>query len=336
MKAFSQFVREAYAVLDSTRFERRTPTSSELKAASVKPPKEDYILEAALPPPGTTRGAVTMYKKPQPNISPQTPLTSSRQTLRNFGQDYKRRELIAANKAELGQPNYIGGGIFVIRRKQGMADIRGTQPPRQQPPATQPPRQQPPATQPPRQQPPATQPPRQQRPATQPPRQQRPATQPPRQQRPATGQIVAAAGGKGGTVTVGTKYAATLGGQKGYVTYDAAGKKSFTANEPAAAKPQPTGKPIAAAPAPAAPTPAPAPERVNLRDRDPRARGNFDPRYDKKPSAPSQPTAQPTGPERGSNENNTTDPEKKDPRQRRISQKYDIFPFTPRKAEETD
>ena len=33
MKAFSQFVGEAYAVLGGTRFERRTPTSSELEAA---------------------------------------------------------------------------------------------------------------------------------------------------------------------------------------------------------------------------------------------------------------------------------------------------------------
>ena len=57
--------------------------------------------------------------------------------------------------------------------------------------------------------------------------------------RPA-GQTVAAAGGKGGTVTVGTKYAATLGGQKGNVTYDAAGKKTFTADKPAAAKPAPS------------------------------------------------------------------------------------------------
>lgn len=46
----------------------------------------------------------------------------------------------------------------------------------------------------------------------------------------ATGKIVAAAGGKGGTVTSGTKYAATLGGKKGNVTYDDAGKKTFTAD----------------------------------------------------------------------------------------------------------
>ena len=46
----------------------------------------------------------------------------------------------------------------------------------------------------------------------------------------ATGKVVAAAGGKGGTVTSGTKYAATLGGKKGNVTYDDAGKKTFTAD----------------------------------------------------------------------------------------------------------
>ena len=45
-----------------------------------------------------------------------------------------------------------------------------------------------------------------------------------------TGKIVAAAGGKGRTVTSGTKYAATLGGKKGNVTYDDAGKKTFTAD----------------------------------------------------------------------------------------------------------
>jgi hypothetical protein len=46
----------------------------------------------------------------------------------------------------------------------------------------------------------------------------------------ATGKVVKSAGGKGGTVTSGTKYAATLGGKKGNVTYDDAGKKTFTAD----------------------------------------------------------------------------------------------------------
>jgi hypothetical protein len=44
-----------------------------------------------------------------------------------------------------------------------------------------------------------------------------------------TGQIISAAGGKGGKVTVGKEYAATLGGKKGTVKYDPSGKKSFTA-----------------------------------------------------------------------------------------------------------
>jgi len=42
-------------------------------------------------------------------------------------------------------------------------------------------------------------------------------------------------------VTVGTKYGATLDGQKGNVTYDASGKRTFTADKPAAAKPVATG-----------------------------------------------------------------------------------------------
>jgi len=57
-----------------------------------------------------------------------------------------------------------------------------------------------------------------------------------------TGQTVAAAGGKGGSVTVGTKYAATQGGVQGNVTYDASGKKTFTPNT-AATPPKPTGTP---------------------------------------------------------------------------------------------
>ena len=47
---------------------------------------------------------------------------------------------------------------------------------------------------------------------------------------PSTGKVVSAAGGKGGSVTSGTKYAATLGGKKGNVTYDDAGKKTFTSD----------------------------------------------------------------------------------------------------------
>jgi hypothetical protein len=55
-------------------------------------------------------------------------------------------------------------------------------------------------------------------------------------------QTVAAAGGAGGRVTVGKSYAATLGGQKGSVTYDAQGNKKFTpaGGTPTSAKPAPT------------------------------------------------------------------------------------------------
>jgi len=60
---------------------------------------------------------------------------------------------------------------------------------------------------------------------------------------PAKPQTVAAAGGKGGKVTVGKEYDATLGGKAGKVTYDAKGQKSFkpsVSDAPAAAKPSPT------------------------------------------------------------------------------------------------
>jgi hypothetical protein len=55
-------------------------------------------------------------------------------------------------------------------------------------------------------------------------------------------QTVAAAGGAGGRVTVGKSYAATLGGQKGSVTYDAQGNKKFTpaGGTPTSTKPAPT------------------------------------------------------------------------------------------------
>jgi hypothetical protein len=55
-------------------------------------------------------------------------------------------------------------------------------------------------------------------------------------------QTVTAAGGKGGTVTVGKEYDAKLGGKAGKVTYDAKGQKSFkpSASAPAAAKTSPT------------------------------------------------------------------------------------------------
>jgi len=71
------------------------------------------------------------------------------------------------------------------------------------------------------------------------------------------GQTVAAAGGKGGSVTVGRQYAAELGGVKGNVTYDAAGKKTFTAASGSASpKPPTAGTPSATSPTtPAKPTP---------------------------------------------------------------------------------
>jgi len=51
-------------------------------------------------------------------------------------------------------------------------------------------------------------------------------------------------------------------------------------------KPNPTAPAATTPPAAAAPAPAPAPtKRFDIRDRDPRARGGFDPRFDKKPVA---------------------------------------------------
>ena len=65
------------------------------------------------------------------------------------------------------------------------------------------------------------------------PRQQ---VQPPQRTGAPAAQTVAATGGAGGRVTVGKSYAATLGNQKGSVTYDAQGNRKFTpATQPAAA-----------------------------------------------------------------------------------------------------
>jgi len=64
-----------------------------------------------------------------------------------------------------------------------------------------------------------------------------PAKPAPAKPAPAPAQTVAASGGAGGQVTVGRKYAATLGGKQGTVTYDASGKKTFTANAAAPAAP---------------------------------------------------------------------------------------------------
>lgn len=53
-------------------------------------------------------------------------------------------------------------------------------------------------------------------------------------------QTTSASGGIGGRVTVGRRYAATLGGRQGYVTYNAQGQRSFTPNVPATATSTPT------------------------------------------------------------------------------------------------
>ena len=68
---------------------------------------------------------------------------------------------------------------------------------------------------------------------------------------PAGPQTVAAAGGKGGTVSVGKEYDAVLGGKKGKVTYSQSGEKFFKQTETNAPKP-PTGS------APSAPTGTPS------------------------------------------------------------------------------
>jgi hypothetical protein len=71
-----------------------------------------------------------------------------------------------------------------------------------------------------------------------------PAAAKPKPTTPTKPQTVAAAGGKGGKVTVGREYDATLGGKAGKVTYDTKGQKTFkpsaVAAAPAAAKPSPT------------------------------------------------------------------------------------------------
>jgi hypothetical protein len=61
-------------------------------------------------------------------------------------------------------------------------------------------------------------------------------------------QTIAAAGGKGGTVTAGKQYAATLGGQKGNVTYDASGAKKFTPSAATPAKALPSKPAIGTTP----------------------------------------------------------------------------------------
>jgi len=77
--------------------------------------KEEYISEA--PNLGTGGTAQDMINRRQ--ATQRTPLRSFRQTQRNFGQDYKRQELVLANRA-------AGGS--------GLADIRGAQRPAPAPP----------------------------------------------------------------------------------------------------------------------------------------------------------------------------------------------------------
>lgn len=62
---------------------------------------------------------------------------------------------------------------------------------------------------------------------------------------PAGPQTVAAAGGKGGKVTVGREYDAVLGGKKGKVTYSQSGEKFFKQTEKNAPKPPAASTPAA-------------------------------------------------------------------------------------------
>ena len=66
---------------------------------------------------------------------------------------------------------------------------------------------------------------------------------------PGTGpQTVAAAGGKGGKVTVGKEYDAVLGGKKGKVTYSQSGEKFFKQTEKDAPKPPSSPSPSSSSP----------------------------------------------------------------------------------------
>lgn len=73
------------------------------------------------------------------------------------------------------------------------------------------------------------------------------------------------ASGQQQQVTVGRRYDATLGGQKGTVTYDAAGKRTFTANKPVAGDTAPA-KPTNGAVADRTTTPAPKTANPLLKD----------------------------------------------------------------------
>ena len=65
--------------------------------------------------------------------------------------------------------------------------------------------------------------------------------------------------GQSQKVTVGRKYGATLGGQKGNVTYDASGKRTFVADKPSTAAEKPTTSPASDKPTtPSTPTAKPS------------------------------------------------------------------------------
>jgi hypothetical protein len=88
----------------------------------------------------------------------------------------------------------------------------------------------------------------------------RPAATPPR---PASGNVVSAKNiaGQQQKVTVGRQYAATLGGNKGTVSYDASGKRTFNKTPDAPMRKEPlwdSGTPKPSSPTPAAAQPKPA------------------------------------------------------------------------------
>jgi len=68
--------------------------------------------------------------------------------------------------------------------------------------------------------------------------------------------------GQSQKVTVGRKYGATLGGQKGNVTYDASGKRTFVADKPSTAAEKPTATPTSDKPSPSS-TPAAKPSAMD-------------------------------------------------------------------------
>jgi hypothetical protein len=69
--------------------------------------------------------------------------------------------------------------------------------------------------------------------------------------------------GQSQKVTVGRKYGATLGGQKGSVTYDASGKRTFTADKPSTAAEKPTTTPSPSNKPSPSPTPTAKPSAMD-------------------------------------------------------------------------